>query len=329
VVLAQSLVKRDGFDRRQALALFAGAGASLFPESARAQDWAPIEVRAASIPLDERDPSRTRVDTLVWRGGLQLGADDRRFGGWSDIWVSPDNSRATLIGDRGAALELGLVFDGHLRGLGPARLGRLIGPDGKALFGRGADAEGLARMPDGGFAVSFEQRHRILVYPPSDPPFARAPRQIAAPPGSERWPANGGIEALARLPDGRFLALLEESPQAWLGGAGGWAELEYRAAEGFKPVGACVAGGTVYALERSFSWAGLASRIVRLPAAAVREGALLDGEELARLRPPLALDNFEGVAATKDHAGCDLLWLISDDNFHFLQRTLLVCFEVG
>lgn len=317
------------FERRQALALFAGAGASLFPGTARAESWSPIEVRAAALPLDERDPSRTKIDRLVWRGGLQLGADDRRFGGWSDIWVAPDNARAILIGDRGAALDLGLAFDGNLRGLGPSRLGRLIGPDGKALFGRFSDAEGLARMPDGGFAVSFEQRHRILIYPPSDPPFSRSPRQIAAPPGAERWPANGGMEALARLPDGRFLALLEESPQAWLGGAGGWAELAYRAAEGFKPVGACVAGETLYVLERSFSWAGLASRIVRLPVASVREGAVLEGEELARLRPPLALDNYEGIAATKDRAGRDLLWLIADDNFHLLQRTLFVCFEVG
>ncbi|MCM0019307.1 MAG: esterase-like activity of phytase family protein [Tagaea sp.] len=316
--------------RRETLALLAGAGVSFFAGPARAAvGWAPLDVRAAPIPLDERDASRKRIDQLVWRGGLQLGADDRRFGGWSDLWVAPDNARAILIGDRGAALDLGLIFDGWLRGVGPSRLGRLIGPDGKALTGRASDAEGLARLPDGGFAVSFEQRHRILIYPPADPPFARPPRAVPAPPGAGEWPANGGMEALARLPDGRFLVLLEESPQAWLGGAGEWAELAYRAADGFKPVSACVAGGTLYVLERAFSWAGLASRIVRLPVAAVREGAALDGEELARLRPPVTLDNYEGIAATKDRAGRDLLWLIADDNFNFLQRTLLACFEVG
>lgn len=321
---------RREFDRREALALLAGAGVSFFGRSARAADgWAPLEIRASPIQLDEREPARARVDRLVWRGGLQLGADDRRFGGWSDLWVAPDNSRAILIGDRGSALDLGLAFDGHLRGVGPSRQGRLIGPDGKALFGRATDAEGLARMPDGGFAVSFERHHRILVYPPSDPPFARAPRMVSPPPGAERWPANAGMEALARLPDGRFLVLLEESPQAWLGGANGWTDLAYRAADGFKPVGACVAGEALYVVERAFSWAGLACRIVRLPVASVREGAILDGEELARLRPPLALDNYEGIAATKDRDGRDLLWLISDDNFSVLQRTLLVCFEVA
>jgi hypothetical protein len=330
LVLAKSRVILRDIERREALALLAGAGVSFFGASARAaENWAALDVRAAPLQLDERDPARVHVDKLVWRGGLQLGADDRRFGGWSDLWVAPDNSHAILIGDRGSALDLGLVFDGHLRGAGASRMGRLIGPDGKALQGRASDAEGLARLPDGGFAMSFEQRHRLLVYPASDPPFARPPRQISPPPGSESWPANGGMEALARLPDGRFLVLLEESPQAWLGGAGGWRELAYRAADGFKPVGACVAGEALYVLERAFSWAGLASRIVRLPLASVREGAILDGEELARLRPPLAVDNYEGIAATKDANGRDLLWLIADDNFNFLQRTLLACFAVG
>lgn len=320
----------QGLARREALALLAGAGASFFAGPARATEgWAPIEVRAAALPLDERDPTRMRVDKLVWRGGLQLGAEDRRFGGWSDLWVAPDNSRATLISDRGLALELDLAFDGRLRGLGPARMGRLIGPDGKNLFGRATDAEGLVRLPDGGFAVSFEQRHRILLYPPADPPFSRAPRTLAAPPAAAQWPANGGMEALARLPDGRFLVLPEDSPQAWLGGAQGWVELAYRAAEGFKPVGACVAGAHLYVLERAFSWAGFAVRIVRLLAADVRADATLAGEELARLRAPLLVDNYEGIAVTRDPSGATLLWLVADDNFQAFQRTLLVCFAVA
>lgn len=76
-------------------------------------------MRASRIPFDEKDPARVRVDRLIWRGGLQLGADDKRFGGWSDIRVDPDNKRATLISDRGGAMELGLDFDGTLKGSVP------------------------------------------------------------------------------------------------------------------------------------------------------------------------------------------------------------------
>ncbi len=287
-------------------------------------------MRASRIPFDEKDPARARVDRLIWRGGLQLGADDDRFGGWSDLRVDPDNKRATLISDRGGALELGLDFDGMLKGVGPSRIGNLIGPNGRALDGhRHVDAEGLARLPDGGFAVSLERRHRILIYPPADPPFTRPPRTLAAPPGFDDVPNNGGMEAIVALPDGRLLVFVEERPWGFIGGDKGWIKFEYRAGDGFKPVGVCVVGDAAIVLERSFGWAGFASRIVRAPLAEFREGAVVAGAELARLRAPLAIDNFEGIDATKDASGRDLLWLISDDNFSFLQRTLLVCFEIA
>lgn len=287
-------------------------------------------MRASRIPFDEKDPARVRVDRLIWRGGLQLGADDKRFGGWSDIRVDPDNKRATLISDRGGAMELGLDFDGTLKGVGPSRIGDLIGPNGRAFDDyRNADAEGLARLPDGGFAVSLERRHRILVYPPSDPPFARSPCTLAGPPGFADVPNNGGMEALAALPDGRLLVLVEDRPWGFVGGDKGWIKFEYRAGDGFKPVGACVVGDAAIVLERGFGLAGFASRIVRVPLAGLRDGASVAGEELARLRAPLAIDNFEGIDATKDASGRDLLWLIADDNFSFLQRTLLVCFQIA
>ncbi len=287
-------------------------------------------MRASRIPLDEKDAARSRVDRLIWRGGLQLGADDDRFGGWSDIRVDADNKRATLISDRGGAMELGLDFDGTLTGVGPARIGDLIGPNGRAFDdNRNADAEGLARLSDGGFAVSLERRHRILIYPQSDPPFTRSPRTLAAPPGFNDVPNNGGMEAIAALPDGRLLVFVEDRPWGFVGDDKDWTRFEYRAGDGFKPVGACVVGDAAIVLERSFGWAGFASRIVRVPLVAFREGAGVAGEELARLRAPLAIDNFEGIDATKDASGRDLLWLIADDNFSFLQRTLLVCFQIA
>ena len=52
-------------------------------------------------------------------------------------------------------------------------------------------------------------------------------------------------------------------------------------------------------------------------------------EELARLASPYAVDNLEGLAATKGPRGETLLWLISDDNFNPLQRNLLLLFELA
>ena len=50
--------------------------------------------------------------------------------------------------------------------------------------------------------------------------------------------------------------------------------------------------------------------------------------EIARLAAPLVHDNFEGIATRRDGQGRTLVYLISDDNFHILQRTLLLMFEL-
>ena len=83
-------------------------------------------------------------------------------------------------------------------------------------------------------------------------------------------------------------------------------------------------------LERSFSllFGGFGARLVRVAGNAFAPGAVVEGRELARLRPPLLADNYEGIAATLAPDGTQLLWLLSDDNFMSLQRTLLVVFQL-
>ena len=46
------------------------------------------------------------------------------------------------------------------------------------------------------------------------------------------------------------------------------------------------------------------------------------------LRPPLIFDNFEGIAARSGAGGETLIYLLSDDNFNPLQRTLLLMFAL-
>ena len=57
-------------------------------------------------------------------------------------------------------------------------------------------------------------------------------------------------------------------------------------------------------------------------------GATVRPHEVARLASPWAVDNLEGIAATKGQRGETLLWLISDDNFNPLQRNILLQFEL-
>jgi hypothetical protein len=71
------------------------------------------------------------------------------------------------------------------------------------------------------------------------------------------------------------------------------------------------------------------TRIVRVPGSAIQPGARLQGEELAHIQPPLTFDNFEGITARVGPHGEVLIYVISDDNYFFLQRTLLLVFEVS
>ena len=51
---------------------------------------APLSVSVTPVPLDPRHPDADRVGALRYRGGLWLHSDDPRFGGLSDLRVSPD-----------------------------------------------------------------------------------------------------------------------------------------------------------------------------------------------------------------------------------------------
>ncbi len=314
-------------------ALVAGSiAAAVAAEAPRA-----ISVVARPVALDIADAERTRVGKLRYRGGVSLTSSDGRFGGWSDLWLDRDGRHLVAISDRGFWLEAKLTFDwsGAPSGLDEARLGGLIDLDGRPITGFAADAEALVRLPDGGFLVAFERRHRIWHYPSAEPPFSLAPTNIPPPPELSRAPPNGGLEALARLSDGRLFALAEElvvegANVGWIGDGKTWRTLGYVAAVDYKPTSASeLPDGDVLVLERRYTRRdGPGARLVRLARRDIKPGARLAGEELARIEPPLTIDNFEGVAVWRESDGTTRIYIISDDNYSLLQRTLLLAFDL-
>ena len=68
------------------------------------------------------------------------------------------------------------------------------------------------------------------------------------------------------------------------------------------------------------------ARIVRVRGADIRDGARLEGEEIARLLPPMQVDNFEAIDAVPAPQGGVRIFVLSDDNFGAFQRTLLLQF---
>ncbi len=278
-------------------------------------------------------PQGHRLELL---GGLELDNGAIGFGGFSGLHLD-DDLRLTAVSDLARWMTARLVLrDGRPAGLADLRTGRLRDGAGRPLTrGFGGDAEGLARLPDGSWLVSFERWHRLRSFRGLNGPGA----YVEAPPGLDRAPFNGGVEALAVLDDGAWLLVTETLPagddprlrRAWLGGPGAWEALSYRAAEGFDPAdAAALPGGGALVLERRFSvFGGFTGRVVRLTAAQLRgaaaPGAVLEGEEILRLSRPLPTENYEAIAAAR-HGGRTLLAVLADDNENMLQRSLLLLF---
>jgi hypothetical protein len=267
-------------------------------------------------------------------GGLLLNAEAIGFGGLSGLHLAPDLT-LTAVSDTGNWLTARLVLrDLRPTGLELLRSGPLREVNGEPMNrGKMGDAEALARLSDGVWLVAFERSHRIRAYRDLDQP----PGLVQAPPGLERAGSNQGLEALAVLADGTWLAISEglavpDQPglvRAWLGGPGRWRSVAYRAEPGFRPVdAAALPGGGALVLERYFSiLGGFEGRVVRLSPAAL--GAeVLEGPEVLRLAAPLPVDNYEGIAVTR-HAGRTLVALLSDDNQSVFQRSILLLFELA
>lgn len=297
--------------------------AALAPGSvARAEPASPFAIEAPDGPL--RPLGGLLLDPRVFAGG-----------GLSGLYLEPD-LRLTAISDRARWVTGRLVLEGDRPiGIADIRSGPLRDGAGAPLprGGQGGDSESLARLPDGTWLVGFERWHRIRAYRGLDSPG----EFFEAPPGIERAPRNGGLEALTVLADGRILAIAEDlAPDgqdalrmAWLGGPGRWQALSYRPASGHLPTdAAALPDGGALVVERRFTLlGGFSGRVTRIPANALRPGVVVEPTDILRLASPLPVDNWEGIAVTR-WQGRILVALVSDDNTSILQRSMLMLFEL-
>jgi hypothetical protein len=223
--------------------------------------------------------------------------------------------------------------NGVLVNLDDWRIAPVLGLDGKPVTGSLRDAESLAHSRDGSFIVAFESEHRIWRYSPPPATLESTPVRLTAPPNLARAPANGGIEGLTELPDGRLLALTEEfrnpdgSFKGWIIDGEQFSELSYVPAEDYRVSDAAsLESGDVLVLERRYRPLGIFSaRVIVVKAEAIRPNAQLSGKELLKLEGPLVVDNFEGIAVQVNAKGTSI-FIVSDDNYNSFEATLLYQF---
>jgi hypothetical protein len=293
-------------------------------------------VQLRPFEIESKENRRIEFDELKLLSAFELRSRHPHFGGISGLSIGADG-RLYAVSDRGFWLSAQMRHDseGVLVNLLDWQIKPILTPERTPTDGLLTDAEALARAPDGSFIVGFEQNHRLWRYLPPPLTFDSPAQPITPPSDLAKAPRNGGLECVAVLPSGEILTLAEELQnkdgtfKGWLIDDQQTVELSYLPSDGFR-VSDCAAlpNGDVIVLERQLSiFLAFSARLKLVRAASIQPHAMLNGEDLLRLEPPLRLDNFEGIAVRENAAGT-LIYLISDDNFQPFQRTLLLQFRL-
>ncbi|MEP9401730.1 esterase-like activity of phytase family protein [Sphingomonas sp. VNH70] len=287
-----------------------------------------ISVKRVAI---DRDGNR-RIGALTYLGGVQLASPDPAFGGFSAMHVAGD--RFTLLSDGGGIVRFRMGADWRIRDAGTAEL-----PDGPGTGWekRDRDSESLAVLGDGSILVGFERANAIWRYAPGFPRALASARPI----GMRRWSDNSGAEAMAAMPDGSVVVLSEANGTVKTGYPGlrflgdptrpgtRWYRFRYFAEPGFRVTDAvALPDGRLLVLNRAFDPFRLFyARLQIVAAGAIRPGAKVRGRTIAVFEGRVAHDNFEALSLVMEN-GKPVLWIASDDNQQFWQRSLLLKFRV-
>ncbi len=272
-----------------------------------------------------------RIGTLEPVGAVTLSSRDPAFGGFSAIALH--NQRAMLLSDGGNvaafAIRGGIIESpgGHILKAGPAT----------GWLRKERDSESLTLHPATGRAwVGYENQNEIWRYAPG---FSGAEAR-ARPEGMRRWVTNQGAESLVRLRDGRFIAIAERKPDRATRHAmlfSGDPTAKGTRADAFRiqppdrydPSDAAeLPNGDLLVLTRRFRYPfTFTAKLLRIPRAAIRPGAVAKGKVIATLTPPVMGENCEGIAVTSE-GGQTMLWIVTDNDLMPLRPTYLMKFRL-
>ncbi len=239
-------------------------------------------------------------------------------GGLSGVELTGGGSHMIAIADSGLLVRMGIARDsaGAISGFGRPQITRLGRPQGAGWPEGGiySDAEGLALLPNGQLAVSYEGLHRVSLHS-ANGGFAT---MLDQPELFQSFELNEGIEGLARASDGALI-MVSEGVQRGSGAiplyryAGGQWSLYAQVPRRGRHVAVGLDfdnRGRLYLLERDFrGLGGISTRLRRLT---IRGGAVAS-EEILLQTPHGQHGNLEGVSIWT-RGGALIATLIADNN---------------
>lgn len=296
----------------------------------------PVAITIEPLVLNPADPAQVTLGPLRYLGGWELKSGRTLFGGLSALAVRPDG-QIWALSDGGALFQMPQP-GAAAKVIIEARVLPILKPK-KHWMPRPEDSESMTVDADFRHIwVGYELLQLICRYEPSLTVIGpcRRPHKIYD------WPPTESIESLARLPDGRFIAISEGGA----GPAGGRdvlvfagdpislatrrpVRMTYMPPTGYNPTDAVYIGDNKLLVlnRRATLYDGFTAVLKLVDLKNMRKGAVLNGPEIARFAPPVLADNFEGLALER-HGKQRILWMVSDDNHLFFQRTLLLKFAL-
>ena len=283
---------------------------------------APIAILPLDLPQAGEEASAMRVSGL-W----EIDSEDPAIGGYSALLVLGGQLRA---------------FSDHGHRITFARPNRSLenAPTHDNVWDRGPlrrfapDIEAATRDPaTGDYWLAFEERHALIRFD-----IASAYVASREPPEWREWPHNSGAEAIARFGDGRFVVLPETLLTGFLYPADPTSErIEPRAfaftlPDDYHPTDmAQLPDGRLLVLLRKLApgWPFFSGALGIADIATLDEADSLEVRLLTRLDSMLPRENWEALGVDPaDAEGSGLaIWVMSDDNFSPIQRTLLARLE--
>lgn len=284
-----------------------------------------LDIASIALPSPERMAAHLGPFRLerIW----ELRSRTHRFGSYSALLMRPGGEMLALS-DSGNFLRF--REPGESQKL--SAIGELPLSDDDVKSNR--DVESATQDEHGTIWLGLEGQNAIFRMTPG----FHVERRVQ-PESMQDWGENTGPEAMTRMADGRFV-LLREGFSDWSDHlhpavifAGDPTEhpngqrFVFDGPTGFSPTDmAQLPDGRLLVLMRRLIWPmpqRFAGRIAIGDPKAIRPGQPWRVTEVAQLSSDLPVDNFEGLAVVPRADGRLTVWLISDDNYSPLQRTLL------